>query len=84
MNVIWGIYGTNRDGPSYAGTDLNLLALYPDLVIYKTGNIYQNLHFIILNSFCAYDMLHMLYDMYTCFMTCKVFKVIRLQINPLT
>ena len=47
---------TSADGSSYAGTDLNLLALYPDLVIYKTGNIYQNLHFIILNSFCAYDM----------------------------
>ena len=46
---------TSGDGPSYAGTDLNLLALYPDLVIYKTGNIYQNLHFVILNSFCAYQ-----------------------------
>ena len=54
---------TSGDGPSYAGTDLNLLALYPDLVIYKTGNIYQNLHFVIFNSFCAYDMLNMLYDM---------------------
>ena len=31
---------TSGDGPSYAGTDLNLLALYPDLVIYKTGNLY--------------------------------------------
>ena len=31
---------TSGDGSSYAGTDLNLLALYPDLLIYKTGNFY--------------------------------------------
>ena len=35
-------YMWQEDGPSEAGTDLNLLALYPDNVIYKAGNFYTN------------------------------------------
>ena len=48
---------TSGDGPSYAGTDLNLLALYSDLVFLQNGKLeYQNSHFVILNSFGAFDM----------------------------